>query len=507
MPPEKTRQSPWTSDLALLSYLAMTTVIVHVLAGGRYGFHRDELASLEDARHLAWGYVWQPPVTPLVARLSLQLFGTSLRGFRFFASLPVAAALLLTGLMARELGGGRGAQLLAVVAAIPISLVFGARLQYSSFDYLFWTLTSYCVLRLLKSDDPRWWMAIGGAIGFGIMAKYTIVVYTIGLAVGIVATNARQYLRGKWLWYGAGLSLLIVLPNLIWQVRHSFITLDFARSIHARDILLGRTRGFVIDQLTQSLFAFPLWIAGLYFYLFSRTGRRFRLLGWMYVISFLIFVLAHGRSYYLVPAYTVLYAAGAVQFEQWVGHRLGTMRRKWRYALWALAWVALMADVLVAGSMVVPIAPPGSSWGKMAIRRNADFQEEIGWPDLVATVANIRDSLPAENRAQVGILAGNYGEAGAINLYGPRYGLPEAISGMNSFWLRGYGNPPPQYLIVLGVSREFATRNFSMCALMGHTGNRYGVENEETRSHPDIFVCGPPIRGWPEFWRTFRYFG
>ncbi len=152
-----------------------------------------------------------------------------------------------------------------------------------------------------------------------------------------------------------------------------------------------------------------------------------------------------------------------------------------------------MADVLVAGSMVLPIAPPDSSWGRMAIKRNADFQEEIGWPELVATVANIRDSLPTQNQAQVGILAGNYGEAGAINLYGPRYGLPEAISGMNSFWLRGYGNPPPQILIVVGVSREFAKRNFAMCALMGHTGNMYNVENEETRSHPDIFVCGAPL--------------
>ncbi len=503
MPSEMRRQSPWTSDIALLSYFAMATVIVHVLAGGRYGFHRDELASLEDARHLAWGYVWQPPVTPLFARLSLQLFGASLRGFRLFAALPVAMALMLTGLMARELGGGRGAQLISVVAALPIALVFGARLQYSAFDYLCWTLTSYCVLRLLKSNDPRWWVAIGGSIGLGMMSKYTIIFYIAGVVAGVLATDARRYLRSKWLWYGAGLSVLIVLPNLLWQVRHAFITLDFAKYIHGRDIRLGRTQGFVFDQFTQSLLAFPLWMTGLYYYLISKSGRRFRALGWMYAVPFVLLVLWRGRGYYLVPAYPVLYAAGSVRFEQWVG----AMRRKWTHSLRALAWALLVADALVAGSMVVPIAPPDSTWGRMAIRRNADFQEEIGWPELVATVANIRDSLPAENRAQVGILAGNYGEAGAINLYGPHYGLPEAISGMNSFWLRGYGNPPPQILIVVGLSREVAIRNFALCALMGHTGNRYGVENEEVRSHPEIFVCGGPLQGWPEFWRTFQYFG
>jgi hypothetical protein len=172
-----------------------------------------------------------------------------------------------------------------------------------------------------------------------------------------------------------------------------------------------------------------------------------------------------------------------------------------------LVWTALVADAVVVAVFALPVAPADSAWGKATIARNGDLQEEIGWPELVATIANIRDSLPTEDRARVGILAGNYGEAGAINLYGPSYGLPGAISGMNSFWLRGYGNPPPQVLIVVGVPREFAESHLSMCALMGHTGNRFGVANEETRSHPDIFVCGVPPMGWPKFWNSFRYFG
>jgi hypothetical protein len=483
--------------------LAAATVVLHLLTGGRYGFHRDELATLEDARHLAWGYVWQAPITPLFGRLSLGLFGTSLLGFRFFASLPVAVALVLTGAMARHLEGGRGALLMATAAVVPFGLVAGARLQYTSFDFVFWTLTAYCVLRLLKSEDPRWWIAIGCAIGMGIMAKYTIIIYAAGLAVGIVATDARRYLRSKWLWYGVAVSLLIVLPNFIWQAQHGFITLDFARYIHARDIRLGRTQGFIPDQINQTLVAFPVWMAGLYFYLFSRAGRRFRAMGWMYVAPFILFVIAQGRGYYLAPAYPMLYAAGAVWIERWLALR----RLPWAFAAWLLVGTALLADVVIVAAFALPVAPADSRWGKMVIARNGDFQEEIGWPELVATIANIRDSLPAENRARLGILAGNYGEAGAINLYGPSYGLPEAISGMNSFWLHGYGNPPPETLIVVGVPRAFADNHFSMCAPMGHTGNHYGVANEETRAHPDILVCGGPVEGWPEFWNSFRYFG
>lgn len=208
-----TRRSIWSGDVVILVYLALGTLIVHVLTGGRYGYHRDELATLDDARHLAWGYVAYPPVTPFFGRLSLQLFGTSLAGFRFFAALAEAAAVVLTGLMARELGGRRGAQLVAAVAAVPFCLGGGALMQYVSFDYLFWVLTAYFFVRLLKSDDPRWWIAIGSAIGLGMMAKYTMLFLVAGLVVGVPLTDARRYLTSKWLWCGVAASLLIFYPT------------------------------------------------------------------------------------------------------------------------------------------------------------------------------------------------------------------------------------------------------------------------------------------------------
>jgi len=495
-------QRIWRSDAAVLVYIACATVVVHILTGGRYGFHRDELATLDDARHLSWGYVAYPPITPFFARLSLILFGTSLAGFRFFAAVVNAVAVVLTGLMAREFGARRGAQIVAALATVPFCLAAGSLMQYVSFDYFFWVLRAYFIVRLLKSDDPRWWLAIGCAVGLGMMAKYSMPFLVAGLLVGVLFTDARRYLASKWLWYGVAISLLIFLPNLLWQVRHDFVSIQFLRSIHARDIRIGRTKNFLPGQLQLTLLAFPLWIAGLFACFFSRMGKRFRVLGWMYLTLLLLFIVLKGRNYYLAGAYPMLYAAGSAWGEQWVS----SLRRGMATTVRVLAWSALVVDIAVVTALALPIAPINSRWWK-AIRTDGNLREEFGWPELIETIARIRDSLPAQDRAHLGILAGNYGEAGAVDLYGPRYGLPAAISGIDSFWFRGYGNPPPQTLIVVGLPLGFLESHFSSCQLVAHTWNRYGVENEETRDHPDIFICRGLRQSWPDFWSSFRYYG
>lgn len=502
---ESTRPKAASSvDTALLVALALATVAVHLAAGGRYGFHRDELATLEDARHLAWGFVAYPPIAPFFGRLALTLFGTSLVGFRFFAFIAQAVAVVLAGLMARAMGGTRGAQLVTAAAGVPFCLGGGALMQYVSFDYLCWVLVAYFVVRLLTTEDPRWWLAIGSAIGLGMMAKYTMGFFALGIVAGVLLTDARRYLRSKWLWMGVGLSVLIFLPNALWQAQSHFVSLDFLKEIHARDVRIGRTQGFLFPgQLKMTLLAFPLWMAGLYFCLVSREGKRFRMLGWMYVVPLLLFIVAKGRDYYFAPVYPMLYAAGSV----WGGRRLAAMTRAWANAIRGAAWATLALDVVFAAAFFLPVAPINSAWGRAAFNVQGDFREELGWPELVQTVAGIRDAVPPQDRQRLGILAGNYGEAGAVNLYGPSYGLPRAISGINSFWQRGYGDPPPETLIVIGLSRRFLDRNFAACELAGHTWNSYGVKNEETVDHPDIYVCRGLRQSWPEFWNDFRYFG
>jgi hypothetical protein len=499
----------WSSDVAVLIYLALATVVLQLLAGGRFGFHRDELATLDDARNLAWGYIAYPPITPFFARLSLSFFGTSLAGFRFFAALAQAASVVLTGLMARAIGGRRGAQLVAAAAAVPFCLASGALMQYVAFDYLFWVLTAYFVVRLLGSGDPRWWLAIGGSIGLGMMAKYTMGFFVIGIVMGVLLTKTRRHLACKWLWMGVGLSLLIFSPNLLWQVQHHFISLDFLSHIHARDIRLGRHKGFFTDQIKFTLLAFPLALAGLYFYLASKAGSRFRMLGWMYVVPLLLFVLAKGRGYYLGPAYPMLYAAGSVWGEGWLLslNRPKTIAVRALVLVRVMVWTALVADIILTAAIVIPPAPVNSALWRFASKNNGDLVEELGWPELVQAIAQIRDSLPADDRAHLGVMAGNYGESGAIDLYGPRYALPPVISGTNSFWQHGYGNPPPQTLIVVGFSRNFLDRTFVSCEIAGHTPNPYGIESEETRDHPDLFVCRGLRQSWPDFWKDFQRYG
>ena len=495
------RSSP--SDNWSLFAIAGAVVLLHLLTNGRYGFHRDELQFLSDARHLDWGFVAYPPFTPVVERIGLAIFGLSMVGLRLFSVIAQATAVLATGLMARELGGGRLAQVTAALctALAPLALFEGTEFQYTTFDYLWWTLIAYCVIRLLKTENPRWWLAIGALIGIGLQTKYTMAFCVAGIVGGVVLSQARRYLASGWLWAGVALSVGIFLPNLFWQVKHDFISLHFLQSIHARDVGEGRAQGFLSQQLwlCTQVISVPLWIAGLIGYL---RNRRYRMLAWMYLIPLALFVVGKGRSYYLAAAYPMLLAMGAVMGERWIASLSRVPRLAVKYAFFAL----LGAGGAVMAAILVPLASSGPLM-QFALKNNGDLREEIGWEDLVKNVAAIRDSLPAEQREHVGIVVRNYGEAGAIEILGPQYHLPPPISGTNSAWLRGYPDPPPTTLIVLGTSRENADRRYTDCRLAGHNTNSLGIQNEESRAHPDIFVCGPPRLPWPEFWKDFQAFG
>ena len=496
------------SGFGILGLLAIAVVLLHTVTNGQYGFHRDELLTLNNARHLDWGYVLYPPMTPFLGRVELELFGTSLRGFRFFAAVSQGLVLLLAGLAARELGGKREAQLVAALAvgiAGP-SLVAGWFFGYTTFDYLWWVVVAYFVIRLLKSDDPRWWVAIGAAIGLGMMCKYAIAFLVMGVVGGVLLTPTRRYLKSPWMWCGAAVALLLMLPNMIWQIQHHFVSLEWLKSVHARDISWGWTDYFLPNQLWKCTnpATLPLWFAGLWYLFVVPGGKRFRMLGWMYIIPLLAFLAARGRDYYLAPAYPMLLAAGAVWGEQWVSSLIPrsalTVRR--------ITWRTLFVSGLAAAAVTLPVAPLNSAWWHVADHMNGgNFNMQIGWPDLVETVAKIRDSLPSQDRARLGILAGDEGETGAVNLYGPAYGLPRAISGMNSNWLRGYGDPPPQTVIVVGLHRDTVERNFESCELAGRLTNRYGIVNATIDGYADVFVCRNLRQPWPEFWAHFRYYG
>ncbi len=495
------------SDLGILLLLGLLRFVPLLLTNGQSGWHRDELDTLDNARYLDWGYISYPPLAPFIARVALTLFGPSLVGVHLFSTLAQALAMVLAGLMARELGGSRFAQVAAAVAVAiaPYGLLEGVLFHYSSFDYLWWVLIAYQVIRLLKSDDPRWWLGIGAVIGIGMMTKYTMSYFVAGVVVGVLLTRVRRYLVSPWLWGGAALALLIFLPNLIWQAQHGFVSLSFLAGIHARDVLQGRAAGYLIEQLvfTTNLATIPFWVAGLYFYFFARAGHRYRLLAWMFLVPFLLFLVTQGRSYYVAPVYPMLLAGGAVLVEQGLAKLPAAGAR----VVQGFTWVALAVSGAAFAVVALPIASINSPLWDAASDINGELKEMVGWPEMVETVAGIYAALPAEDKAQAGILVGNYGEAGAIDLYGPAYGLPRAISGVNSYWLRGYGDPPPQTLIVLGFSGSQAYRLFDSCQSAGYITNRYNVLNEETRDHAIILLCRGPREPWSELWKDMLSFG
>lgn len=491
------------ADLLPLFGIAAAFALLHIFTNGRYGFHRDELQFLSDARHLDWGYVCYPPLTPFIERIGLSLFGLSLVGLRLFSVIAQAFVILVSGLMARDLGGNRVAQIAAAfsIGLSGLPLFEATEFQYTSFSFLWWVLVCWFTIRLLQTDNPRWWLAIGTVIGLELLTKYSVVFFIAGLLAGMAFTSARRYFASRWFWGGVAIALVVFLPNILWLIHHDFISYRFLEHIHARDVGEGRAEGYWKDQflLDVNPFATPLWVAGLIAVL---RNTRYRVLAWMYLVPVLYFWIGKGRFYYVAEAYPVLVAMGAAVIFNWL-----SARPAWacRTAV-TIYFIGLFALGAYGAAILVPIASSGPL-RDFALKNNPDLREEFGWDELVRTVASIRDSLSPEQREHLGITTGNYGEYGAIEILGRAYGLPAPIGTTNSEWLRGYPTPAPTTIIVLGLGQEEANSLFTGCRWAGRNGNSLGIANEESTQHPDIFVCGPLRKPWPVLWKEHQDFG
>jgi hypothetical protein len=502
---QTTERSDDRRGLILIAAVAAGVLLLHLLTNMRYGFHRDELQFLSDALHLDWGYVAYPPLTPFVERVSMTMFGVSLEGLRLFSVLAQVALVITAGLIARTLGGNRFAQGITAlaVALAPIALLEGTEFQYTTFEQFAWVVATYGVVRLLSSDDERWWMWIGAFSGVGLMAKYTVVFFIGALLAGLLLTPARRLLFSRWFVLACGLTLLMVLPNLLWQVNHGFISLHFLEHIHARDLRIGRGRAgdFWLFQavLCENPFAIALTIRGI---VAAWRSVRYRALSIAFVLTILLFAAMKARGYYTAAVFPVIIAFGAVA----IARQASLWRPPLRRSIFAFLCTGMLVTGVYFACVLVPIASSGPLKA-FALAHSEDLREQLGWDTFVNTVVQVRDSLTSEQRASLGIVTANYGEQGAVEILGRSHGLPAPLSLTNSAWLRGYPTPQPSTLIVTGLDSDEANDEFTSCQRAAHVPYAANLNNEESKYHPDVFVCGPPRLPWPDFWKKYQRFG
>ena len=436
------------------------------------------------------GYVDHPLLVPWVARAVDLLVGPSLAGLRMVPALLGAATVVLTALIARELGGGRAAQVVAAVcvALDPVFLAMNHWFQTPSFDLLAWVAVSYCLVRVLRTGDERWWIGVGTAAAFGLLAKPTIVVWLGALALGLLLTPARRHLRSRWFFAGLGIAVLGALPFLWFQLQHDWPFLEFTRNMNARTGGKEQPK-FIPGQLVlHDPVSALVWIPGLWA-LFRDDGlRRYRAFGWAYAAAFVFFLVSAGKVYYLGPAYPLLFAAGAVFLAR---------RREWT-AIPKVLVAALVIGTLPALPAVLPILPLETVADSPYAGLNEDMLEQVGWPRFVRTVERVVDAQPGPTV----VLTGNYGEAGALEVLGDP-GVP-VWSGQNSYWLWGGKPPPPRdtTFVTVGIDRDLLARSFAHCSVAAHIDNGLGIDNEEQGK--SVAVCRTLRRPWPAVWESLR---
>lgn len=500
---------PRAADRALPPFAAgpvaaVAAVYAAVLTAlsGRYGFHRDELYFLQAGHHLAWGYVDQPPLTPLLARASTAVFGTSPMGLRAVATAAGVLIVLTVALLARETGAGRAAQLLAAAATAVSSMVLmsGHLVSTATFDLLAWLVICLLAARLLRTGDRRWYPAIGAATGIALLNKDLAVLLIASLAAGVLLVGPRPVTAAagrSWPWAISGvvLALLIVAPNLWWQARHGWPQLTVASGIDRKDGMLNRATFVPFQFVYLAPTLAPLWIAGWLRLWRDPDLRRLRAFTVAYPVACVVVLVTGGKCYYVLPLLLVLLAAGTEPVVGWAARGRGWNRP-------AILAAGLLVTAVIDGVATLPVLPPSSLSAVNGV--NKEQGEQVGWPKLVATVAGAWKTIPADQRLRAVILTQNYGEAGAIAMYGPGYGLPEPYSGHMSY--SAWGPPPDSatgpVLLVFFPDNKILPSEFTGCRLAATVDDGVGLSNDEQGAQ--IEVCSGLRGTWSDRWPALR---
>ena len=511
-----TRPRAWLAGgFGLVLAIAAAKLLLHLATASRYGYFGDELYFLACGEHLDWGYVDQPPLVGLVAWVVRHTLGTSLLAIRSVSAVAGAALVVLTGLLAREMGGGRFAMGLSALATALafVYVVMHYLFTMNALEPLFWTGCAFLVVRIVKTGDQRLWLWFGLLAGIGLQNKYSMAVYGLGLVVGLLLSPERRALRQPWIWLGGGLAALVFLPNVVWNVRHGWPFLEFLRNVResGRDVVLAPLEYVGHQVLNANPASLPVWLAGLGWLLFSRRGRAFRPLGTAFVVTLAAFILTKGKDYYVTPAFATLFAAGGVALEGFTGEGWRARLRPALVLLFALSlpFLPLVLPLLSPQGLIayqerLGLTLPATEKAHARAVLPHHFAWQFGWPEMVAAVAATYHAMPPEEQARVAIIGNNYGDSGAVDLLGPKYGLPmKALGTHQSYWLWGPGDPTKDVFIVLGDRPERLERwcgDVQVAAELSHPWTAVWENGP-------VLVCRRPRQPLAEIWRKTRHWG
>ncbi len=512
------RRSIFSDGMAVIWAIALAKLLFHIYFNNRYGYFRDEFDYMSCGDHLQWGYVDQPPLIPFLTHICRAVLGDSLRSLRFIPALASSLLLVQTAVLARELGGRRYALLLSAICCLidPQYLSNGSLLGTNCLEPNLWMGCAYFVILAVKQNDPRYWLWFGVIAGFGMEEKYSIAVFGLGIVVGLVLTEQRRVFLNKWFWLGGLAAFLIFLPNLLWNIHYDWPFVQLIRAIKAegRDVVWGPFDFFFQQVLVSGLLNAPIWLGGLFALLFSPRLRPYRVLGWAYVVSYAVFFVLHGKNYYLAPIYPMLFAAGAVVLEATLDRpETGQPRLQWLKR-------AIVVTLLVSGVQVVPIVVPVLSPDhflaytkylpfKLPVNEYAHarvalpqwYSDQFGWKEIADETEVAWNRIPPAERADCGIFAQDYGQAGAIDFFGRAHGLPPAMSGDRTYFLWGPRGYSGNCMIVLGDRKEVLENYFENVEFIGTSAaNPYALEQQI-----DVFLCtGKKFESWAKVWPSLK---
>lgn len=496
--------SSFGSTTALLAYLALADFVVHMVFATNYGYFRDELYYIvSGTQHLSLGYVDFPPLIAYIAAFLYFVSKDSLLSIHIVSDLAEAMLVFVSGMIAREMGGGRKAQLLAAISTLLTLTFLGGGLEFGPnfLDQIWWALLAYLIIRIIRRKEPKTWVYAGLVLGLGLLSKLTIFFFAGALLLSFLAIpSARKYVRSRWLIVGGLISFAMILPMIYWNYANGWPMLQFYLSFRG-DVGGGGPLNFFVSQLGQiNYLNTPIFVIGLYFYLRSSEGREFRALGLTYVLLYAFMTVIDMKPYYLAPVYPMLYAGGALLIERSSLVRKG--RSRWFGSRPYVACIAVVAVLLAP--IVMPILSPSTlvnTYGSLIGGANSatasgesgplpqSLGDKLGWNTMVATLAEAYATLPQVQKSQACIFTSNYGEASAVNFLGKNLGLPQAISGHNSYYVWGPGSCNGQVLITVGIPLSAVKPAYSNITLLTTITCQYCMNLE---NNVLVYLCTHP---------------